>query len=375
MFKRLILVISGVIGVSFGANYGTQIWSFFGLKFDWLAHMYLNSLLFAFIFVLISWILYPLFRRLFHYIQEVLNRQTTISLFFGTIGGIVGLLVGFLMALPLAGLNIPFLSNAMPLVISMILAIVGYQTASSREDEWKTMFTRSSRRERQEVDAQVLERKAGDNFRKYKLLDTSVIIDGRIADIVRQNFIEGVLVIPNFVLQELQYIADSSDALKRARGRRGLDILNAMQKEALIPIEMYDGDFEDVGEVDTKLIRLAKLIDAAIITNDYNLNKVCEFQNVRVFNINALANAVKPVVIPGEVLEVMVIKPGTERKQGVAYLQDGTMIVIEDGQYYMNEQLKVVVTSALQTAAGRMIFARPLHAQTKLETQESKESN
>lgn len=375
MFKRLILVIAGIIGVSFGANYGAQMWKFFDLKLDVLSNMYLNSLVFAFIFILFSWILYPLFRRLFHYIQEVLNRQTAVSLFFGTIGGIVGLLIGFLMALPLAGLDIPFLSNAMPLVISIILAIVGYQTASSRADEWKTMFARTNRRDRQEVDAQVLERKAGDNFHKYKLLDTSVIIDGRIADIVRQNFIEGVLVIPNFVLQELQYIADSSDALKRARGRRGLDILNAMQKEALIPIEMYDGDFEDIGEVDSKLIRLAKLIDAAIITNDYNLNKVCEFQNVRVFNINALANAVKPVVIPGEVLEVMVIKPGTERKQGVAYLQDGTMIVIEDGQHYMNEELKVVVTSALQTAAGRMIFARPLHAQTKLETQENKESN
>ena len=375
MFKRLILVIAGIIGVSFGANYGAQMWKFFDLKLAVLSNMYLNSLVFAFIFILFSWILYPLFRRLFHYIQEVLNRQTAVSLFFGTIGGIVGLLIGFLMALPLAGLDIPFLSNAMPLVISIILAIVGYQTASSRADEWKTMFARTNRRDRQEVDAQVLERKAGDNFHKYKLLDTSVIIDGRIADIVRQNFIEGVLVIPNFVLQELQYIADSSDALKRARGRRGLDILNAMQKEALIPIEMYDGDFEDIGEVDSKLIRLAKLIDAAIITNDYNLNKVCEFQNVRVFNINALANAVKPVVIPGEVLEVMVIKPGTERKQGVAYLQDGTMIVIEDGQHYMNEELKVVVTSALQTAAGRMIFARPLHAQTKLETQENKESN
>ena len=144
-----------------------------------------------------------------------------------------------------------------------------------------------------------------------------------------------------------------------------------MQKESLIPIEFYDGDFDDVPEVDSKLIRLAKLIDAAVVTNDYNLNKVCEFQNVTVFNINALALAVKPVVIPGEIMEVTVVKSGTERKQGVAYLDDGTMIVVEDGQHYMNERLKVIVTSALQTSAGRMIFAKPAHSQDKIETKQS----
>ena len=212
-----------------------------------------------------------------------------------------------------------------------------------------------------------MERKAGEAFHKYKLLDTSVIIDGRIADIVKTGFVEGILVIPNFVLQELQYIADSSDSLKRAKGRRGLDILNTLQKDDEVPIEFYEGDFEDIVEVDSKLIRLAKLMDAAIVTNDYNLNKVSEFQNVTVFNINALANAVKPVVIPGELMRVQIIKAGTERKQGVAYLEDGTMIVVEEGQHYMNEWLEVVVTSALQTAAGRMIFAKPAHSQDRLE--------
>ena len=146
------------------------------------------------------------------------------------------------------------------------------------------------------------------------------------------------------------------------RGRRGLDILNALQKEEGIAVEMYDGDFEDISEVDSKLIKLAKLLDGVIVTNDYNLNKVSEFQNVAVLNINALANAVKPVVIPGENMNVLVVKAGTERQQGVAYLDDGTMVVVEDGQHYMNEHIEVVVTSALQTAAGRMIFAKPAHS-------------
>ena len=168
--------------------------------------------------------------------------------------------------------------------------------------------------------------------------------------------------IPNFVLYELQYIADSGDSLKRVRGRRGLDILNSLQKEEGISVEMYDGDFEDISEVDSKLIKLAKLLDGVIVTNDYNLNKVSEFQNVAVLNINALANAVKPVVIPGETMNVLLVKAGTERQQGVAYLDDGTMVVVEDGQHYMNEHIEVVVTSALQTAAGRMIFAKPAHS-------------
>lgn len=207
-----------------------------------------------------------------------------------------------------------------------------------------------------------MERKVGDNFHKYKLLDTNILIDGRIYDLAKTGFIEGTLVVPNFVLYELQYIADSGDSIKRVRGRRGLDILNKLRSEKIVPVEMYEGDFEDVQEVDSKLIKLAKMIDAVIVTNDYNLNKVSEFQNVQVLNVNALAKALKPRVIPGEKLNVMVIKNGTERQQGVAYLDDGTMIVVEDGRYYMNKTIEVEVTSALQTDAGRMIFAKPSHS-------------
>ena len=193
-----------------------------------------------------------------------------------------------------------------------------------------------------------------------KLLDTSVIIDGRIADICRTGFIEGKLLIPVFVLEELQHIADSADALKRVRGRRGLDVLQRLRTEYGMLIEIINEDYDDITEVDSKLVRMGQLKGAKIITNDFNLNKVSELRGVPVLNINELSNAVKPVVIPGETMHVTVVKEGKEHNQGVAYLDDGTMIVVENGRRFMNEAIQVEVTSALQTAAGRMIFAKPI---------------
>ncbi|MBB3114262.1 uncharacterized protein YacL [Paenibacillus phyllosphaerae] len=195
-------------------------------------------------------------------------------------------------------------------------------------------------------------------YEEHKILDTSVIIDGRIADICKTGFIEGTLVIPEFVLEELQHIADSSDLLKRNRGRRGLDILNKIQKELDVKVLIYEGDMED-GEVDSKLVKLAKVLHGKVVTNDFNLNKVCELQGVSVLNINDLANAVKPVVLPGEEIVVQVIKDGKEHGQGVAYLDDGTMIVVEGGRDFIGTTMEVLVTSVLQTSAGRMIFAKP----------------
>ena len=196
-------------------------------------------------------------------------------------------------------------------------------------------------------------------FEEHKILDTSVIIDGRIADICKTGFIEGTLVIPEFVLEELQHIADSSDLLKRNRGRRGLDILNKIQKELDVHVLIYEGDFDEIGEVDSKLVKLAKVLGGKVVTNDFNLNKVCELQGVSVLNINDLANSVKPVVLPGEEIVVQVIKDGKEHGQGVAYLDDGTMIVVEGGRDYIGMTMEVLVTSVLQTSAGRMIFAKP----------------
>ncbi len=193
-----------------------------------------------------------------------------------------------------------------------------------------------------------------------KLLDTSVIIDGRIADICSTGFLDGKLLIPVFVLEELQHIADSADALKRVRGRRGLDILQKIRTESGLQVEIINQDFEDISEVDSKLIRLGQQLGGKIITNDYNLNKVSELQGVPVLNINDLSNAVKPVVIPGESMTVNVVKEGKEHGQGIAYLDDGTMIVVENGRYYLGKTIQVEVTSALQTSAGRMIFAKPI---------------
>jgi uncharacterized protein YacL len=192
-----------------------------------------------------------------------------------------------------------------------------------------------------------------------KILDTSVIIDGRIADACETGFIEGPFIIPQFMLRELQHIADSPDPLKRNRGRRGLDILNRIQKHSDLEVRISDQDFPSVKEVDDKLIELAKRIHGRIITNDYNLNKVAELQGLTVLNINQLSNALKPVVLPGETMHVQILKEGKEPGQGVAYLDDGTMVVVEEGKKIIGKELDVVVTSVLQTTAGRMIFARP----------------
>ena len=206
-----------------------------------------------------------------------------------------------------------------------------------------------------------LARKSGrtqEGMARPKVLDTSVIIDGRIADICATGIIGGTLVVPKFVLTELQHIADSADSLKRNRGRRGLDILKMMQESGKTPISILDKDYDDVSEVDAKLIRLTHEMGGVVVTNDYNLNKVAGVQNVPVLNINELANAVKPLALPGEEMEAAIVKEGKEPGQGVAYLEDGTMIVVENGKRCMGETVIVIVTSVLQTAAGRMIFAK-----------------
>ena len=272
-------------------------------------------------------------------------QQKTEVIFAESISVVISLLIAVLISTIFWRSQLFFINTVLPIIVMILFAYLGWVIGKTRLNDLKNIF--GSRNNRKKETDNVLERKVGDNFHKYKLLDTNILIDGRIYDLV---------------LYELQYIADSGDSIKRVRGRRGLDILNKLRSEKIVPVEMYEGDFEDVQEVDSKLIKLARMIDAVIVTNDYNLNKVSEFQNVQVLNVNALAKALKPRVIPGEKLNVMVIKNGTERQQGVAYLDDGTMIVVEDGRYYMNKTIEVEVTSALQTDAGRMIFAKPSHS-------------
>jgi len=195
-----------------------------------------------------------------------------------------------------------------------------------------------------------------------KVVDTSVIIDGRIVDIWRTGFLEGELIVPSFVLKELQHIADSSDQLKRNRGRRGLDVLNILQKELNCPVKIENVELPEGAEVDTELLKIAKKLGAKVLTIDYNLNKVASVHGVDVLNINELSNAVKPIALPGEEMVVQVIKDGKENGQGIGYLEDGTMIVVDGGRRYIGERINVLVTSVLQTAAGRMIFAKPKYS-------------
>lgn len=275
----------------------------------------------------------------------------------GTAGLLVGLAVSGLLILVVPK-PVPLLGDFFPLLLTSALAYVAVRVSVSKWADVSHWWLRETQGRAREGHLS-----NGTPHRRYggscKILDTSVIIDGRIADIARAGFVEGTLVVPGFVLRELQYIADSADVLRRNRGRRGLDILKQMQTEGFVEIQVIDQDFEDVLEVDDKLVRLAKVMGGKVITNDFNLNKVAELHGVSVLNINELANALKPAVLPGEEMTVQVIRDGKEQGQGVAYLDDGTMVVVEGGRRYIGSEVDVTVTSVLQTSAGRMIFARP----------------
>lgn len=360
MRKHIIRLLFIIVGAAVGFYYLPLLWDALDFKFFGIVRLFSDLIIGAIVFLLLSFVLSGTINRLVNRVEAYLTKQSPVYLFFGSLLTIVGLVLAVLVSTPLWNSHVPVLDNVVPVILMVILGYFGFRIGTTRLDEWCNLF--QLRRQRGGGKDSHVMAKQDANYHHYKILDTNILIDGRIYDIVKTGFIEGTLLVPNFVLYELQYIADSSDSIKRVRGRRGLDILNKLQNEKIVPIEMYEGDFEDIPEVDSKLIRLAKEVDGVIVTNDFNLNKVIQFQNVEVMNINGLAKALKPRVIPGEKLNVMVVKKGTERQQGVAYLDDGTMVVVEDGRYYMNDHIDVEVTSALQTDAGRMIFARPVHS-------------
>lgn len=268
-------------------------------------------------------------------------------------GLLLGLLMGLLLGIPLSNLPPP-LGWSLPLATSLGLGLGMVGLTVAKRGDLVTAAEAIGIFRRPEPDEGGLRR--GD---PHIVVDTSAIIDGRIAEITESGFIYGTLVVPRFVLDELQHIADSADTLRRNRGRRGLEILARMQKESPTPVEIVEDDFPDIAEVDAKLVALAKRKSGAILTNDFNLNRVAELQGLRVMNINSLANAVKPAVLPGEELRVRVIQEGKELGQGVGFLDDGTMIVVEGGARFIDKDLDVAVTRVLQTVAGRMIFAQP----------------
>ncbi|QQK07387.1 PIN/TRAM domain-containing protein [Miniphocaeibacter halophilus] len=272
----------------------------------------------------------------------------------GVVGMIIGLIVALLVSYPLLQLELPYVGNIPMVILSIIIFIslgyLGLRVGRTNKSDLNNTFQKM-RISKDKVSKKTINE-------SIKILDTSVIIDGRIKDIIEAGFIEGKIIVPIFVLEELQHIADSDNDLRRQKGRRGLDILKLIQNITSTEVEISQKRYSDIEEVDSKILQLAKELKGKVITNDYNLNKVATVRDIEVLNINELANAMKPIVIPGEQMTVTILKDGKEANQGLAYLEDGTMIVIEDGKNYIGKTVETTVTSVLQTAAGKMIFVR-----------------
>lgn len=349
--RRIILyAISLLLGASLGATLLPAIWKNIGNPISWLNRDWVNASIGALIFLILT---LALTSPLLAILRGIDRRVSKISLsvaIYRFAGTILGLLVGLLIGLAISFLRIPTLSNVLSFLAVILFGYIGYSVFDRRGEEIFRTILRQGKKEEDERGV-ASERIAG----APKLLDTSVIIDGRIFDIIASGFLEGALIVPEFVVLELQALSDSGDALKRAKGRRGLDYINEHKTGA--HLEILDKDYTDIREVDTKLLRLATELSAKLITNDFNLNKVAKIQGIQVLNINDLANAVKQQVVVGEELEVNIVRAGSERHQGIGFLPDGTMIVVEDTDQRLNEKVLAIVTKSLQTSAGRMVFA------------------
>jgi uncharacterized protein YacL len=290
-------------------------------------------------------------------LEAYLQKVPTQDLVAGAFGAIIFLLIAVLLTLPFS--QIPYIGVYLPIGLTLFMGYLGMQLAVKKREDLFNLFTSVPRSVERVVGGQRDKAHKHQSPCAPKILDTSVIIDGRILDICKSGFIDGTIVVPTFILEELQHIADSADPLKRNRGRRGLDVLGKMRKEVGAQIQILDSEIGNGIDVDSRLLKLAQSTSGKIVTNDFNLNKVAQLRGVQVLNINELANALKPVVLPGEEMTVYVIKDGKEAGQGIAYLDDGTMVVVDSGKRFIGAEVEVAVTSVLQTAAGRMIFAKP----------------
>ena len=360
MLKKIVKLISSIMGIAIGYIVGKVLITLGirqGIKV-FVEPLYTGLILliviliFAIIFYFLSSFIYKGIIAIIDGFERNIQKLTVTEFLFGTLGLLVGLVFATLIGVPISRIHF-VIGPILFILIDLIGALVGIKIFIKRKDDILNLLT--------SIKKNGIRDKKNKHNEKIcpKILDTSVIIDGRIFDICQTGFVEGPLVIPGFVLNELRHISDSADGLKRNRGRRGLDILNKIQKELSIETQIYEEDFPEIAEVDAKLLKLAQVLNGKAVTNDFNLNKVAEFQGVPVLNINELANAIKPVLLPGEEMKVVVMKDGKEASQGIAYLDDGTMIVVEGGRKFISEEIMVVVTSVLQTAAGRMIFAKP----------------
>ena len=334
---------------------------------------WLFAILSVLYFSWVGWVITPfIIKYLLKYselVASVLAKAPSADIIVSLIGVLIGLILANLIGAPFS--RLPIFGSYIPIVLSIVLALTGAKVALHKSKDILGLFYRSRIAGKnvppvnEVTDTEIVQDAVvdtvsvpGELAASNKLLDTSVIIDGRIVDILKTGFLEGNLIVPHFVLDELQRLSDSSDSLKRAKGRRGLDLIHALQKEFYHVVIVKDLEYDMIPDVDGKLIALAKDTDSIIVTNDFNLNKVASIQGIRILNINDLANAVKPVVIPGEEMTAYLLREGKESGQAVAYLQDGTMIVVEGGRKYIGNKIRVAVTSVLQTSAGRMIFAR-----------------
>jgi uncharacterized protein YacL len=342
IFRLVGMVVFGVLGVFLGNYIGTTTNQ----------DSIIAAILLGLVGMLFGLIMTPYFTtRPVRAIRRILLSVSTQTLTSGLTGLVVGLIIAALLSFPLSLLPSPF-GEILPFVAVIVFGYFGVAIFVMRQTDLSSLVRLSPAKPIGE------ESNSAQPTSRTVLLDTSVIIDGRIADIARTGFLVGTLLIPRFVLNELQFIADSSDNLRRQRGRRGIEVISQLQKDTSTPLRISDMDVEGVREVDDKLVVLARQLRCPILTNDYNLNRIAELQGVSVLNVNELANAVKLVFLPGESMEVNVIQEGKESGQGVGYLDDGTMVVVEDGRNYLNKKIDVTVTKVLQTAAGRMIFGR-----------------
>lgn len=375
ILRYVIALLVGIMGYMLTDNFmpvwepiiDVKFWTmgFFGISIIKILALAMGGLIGALIGFVIALPIINQGLKLARRIESLLSRVPNQELMAGTAGLLFGLIIANLIGL--AFYRVPIIGSYIPIILSAIFGYIGMRLASRKGPELYANWLQSrtvAKDKKKDVVPKDSEQAAIPVISEFesvsvaKLLDTSVIIDGRIAELCETGFLEGPLVVPLFVLEELQHISDSADVLKRNRGRRGLDILQSMQQKEIIAIKVIVDDFEDITEVDSKLMRLALDKKWKIVTNDFNLNKVASLQGIEVLNLNDLANALKPAMIPGEWIRVQVIKEGKEDNQGVAYLDDGTMIVIENGAQYVDTAIDVMVTSVLQTSAGRMIFAR-----------------
>ena len=365
MLSRIFRALFTLAGMLFGYGVSTLLLSDEVLGRFWefnSGEIMLASVFFVGLFGIIFFYLFARLRKLTNKtvttIEGTLSKIPAIELFAGVVGLLVGLLIAYLFSQIIMGIKILQTAYISTVICAIMYVLFAY-TCSALSRRLVSKFEDLSSFRMLNV-SQTVKSKVKGNATAPKILDTSVIIDGRIFDILKTGFLEGEIVIPEFVLVELRHIADSGDSLKRNRGRRGLDILNKIQTEYGIAIYNTESEkaLEDIPEVDVKLLKLAQIMKGVVVTNDFNLNKVASIQNVPVLNINELANAIKPVVIPGEDMEIFVVKEGKENNQGVAYLDDGTMIVVENGRKLIGKTIRATVTSVLQTSAGRMIFVK-----------------